>query len=171
MKKLLTLLALMAVVGAASADLGADIRPLQVTDKAGLQKDWIQSAFTGQKQLSGGRIKSRDGRWTVTLKPVQGLDVTSFKVLLGARELCPQALGVTFSPDSHWLFVSTGPHPFLYELARSRRIELATIDAGLESRPVWVWSWKDHSRKLVLHQQARFDKRTELRAYEVDLRI
>ena len=168
------------------------VRVEPVSPRAVLLSDWTRRAFTGEQRLGAGRLRSRDGRWTLTLTPIDGLDVASFKIsLIGTPRRPPQggtlidtpgrhqtpppttvseqALEATFSPDSRWLFVSTGPHPFLYDLGRHRKLVLTSIDSGIESRPVWAWSWKSASGQLVLHQQSRFDKRSDLRAYTVDM--
>jgi len=136
--------------------------------------DWRTLAQTGQKlaETSPGKSVwvSPNGRHRAVLSSVgAGLDVECYRVEMGGKLLADNALEVTFSPDSRFLFIATGPHPVVWDLAKGEALRLA-IDSGLENLPVWVHSWSADGLTLVLHQQQRFDDGANRVKWTVKLR-
>ena len=169
MKVLAVLVLLVALAGADG------LWPAQKTSvKAPLPADWRSLPKTGQKLADATPGKSvwvsADGHHRATLTSTPGgLDVECYKVDLDGQHLADQALEVTFSPDSRFLFVSTGPHPLVVDLKTGQKHQLA-IDSGLENLPVWVHTWSADGATLTLHQQQRFDDSSHPEEWTVHLR-
>lgn len=146
---------------------------------------WGQTADTGQKDLASGSrtdglqsllVLSPDRRFLLLGEPDEsGLDVMTYRLFLvsladlSVRPLAELALEGTFSPASNYLFLSTGPHPVLFNLKTFQAHELEAIPSGLENYPVWVSSWSADGRELIVHQQQRFDSAEEARAWTIKL--
>jgi len=105
------------LVLAAYTALAGELWPAQMTRVTGpLPADWRTLASTGQKLAESSPGKSvwvsPDGRHRAVLTSLGGgLDVECYRVELGGKLVADQALEVTFSPDSRFLFISKGPHP------------------------------------------------------------
>lgn len=144
---------------------------------------WGETAKTGQKDLAAGSrqdalasllVLSPDHRFLLLGEPAEsGLDVMTYRLYLisladwSVQPLVELALEGMFSPSSDYLFLSTGPHPVLFNLKTYDGHELETIPSGLENYPVWVSSWSADGRELILHQQQRFDSAEKPRAWTV----
>ena len=144
---------------------------------------WGETAETGQKDLAASSrqdglasllVLSPDHRFLLLGEPAEsGLDVMTYRLFLVSladwtvRPLVDLALEGTFSPASNYLFLSTGPHPVLFNLKTFEAHTLEAIPSGLENYPVWVSSWSADGRELILHQQQRFDTAEEPRAWTV----
>lgn len=166
---------LLVVLTLTTLALAEGLWPAQKTPVTGaLPADWRTLARTGQQPgaASPGKTEwlSPDGRHRATLSSVGGgLDVECYRVELDGKLVADNALEATFSPDSRFLFVATGPHPVVWDIARKEALRLA-IPSGLENLPVWVHSWSADGLTLVLHQQQRFDDSANPVKWTVKLR-
>ena len=143
--------------------------------------EWSATAETGEQDLGWQAahegletllLLSPDGRFLLLGQPVEsGLDVISYKLFLVSFEdksvwrVAEMAVSGTFAPTSDYLFIATGPHPVLYNLATRKATPLTEIESGLENYPVWVSSWSADGKELVIHQQQRFDNAAEPRVW------
>jgi len=143
--------------------------------------EWSATAETGEQDLTWQAahegletllVLSPDARFLLLGQPVEsGLDVVVYKVFLisfadkSVWRVAEMALAGTFAPTSDYLFIATGPHPVLYNLATRKATPLAEIESGLENYPVWVSSWSAEGKELVIRQQQRFDSAAEPRSW------
>jgi len=169
----------------AAAQVGIRVSERSDAEQRFQASHWGQTADTGQKDLAAeGRLDglesllvlSPDRRFLLLGEPAErGLDVMTYRLFLVSlgdwtlRPLAELALEGTFSPASDYLFLSTGPHPVLFNLKTFQAHELEAIPSGLENYPVWVSSWSADGRELILHQQQRFDSAEEPRAWTVQI--
>ncbi len=143
-----------------------------------MAESWYEQAETGQKtmgELDFYLVVSPDQRWMVMGRPVEGLDVVTYKLYLisiydaNLRLISEQALGVTFSPTSDYLFVVQGPNPLLYDLERHAGVVIKNISSGLENYPCWVSNWSRDGKELIVRQQLRFDDAGQPRAWRLTI--
>lgn len=144
-----------------------------------LSEAWLDWAETGEQIIQGLEVMtvvSPDGNWVLFGKPNQGgLDVVTYHLYLlslddfNIRDLADEAMGVSFSPASNYLFIATGPNPVVFDLANNYGIIITDIRSGFENYPVWVSEWSPDGKELVVHQQQRFDERTNPEAWRVML--
>jgi hypothetical protein len=157
------------------------------TDAAEQSKsmEWSATAETGEQDLAWQAahegletllLLSPDARFLLLGQPVEsGLDVVTYKLFLISFEdksvwrVDEMALSGTFAPTSDYLFIATGPHPVLYNLATRKATAVTEIEAGLENYPVWVASWSADGKELVIRQQQRFDNAAEPRVWTLRL--
>jgi hypothetical protein len=139
--------------------------------------EWSATAETGEQDLAWQAahegletllVLSPDTRFLLLGQPVEsGLDVVAYKLFpisftdKSVWRVAEVALSGTFAPTSDYLFISTGPHPILYNLATRKATPLTEIESGLENYPVWVSSWSADGKELVIRQQQRFDSAAE----------
>jgi hypothetical protein len=142
--------------------------------------EWSATAETGEQDLAWQAahegletllVLSPDTRFLLLGQPVEsGLDVVAYKLFpisftdKSVWRVAEVALSGTFAPTSDYLFISTGPHPILYNLATRKATPLTEIESGLENYPVWVSSWSADGKELVIRQQQRFDSAAEPRS-------
>lgn len=143
--------------------------------------EWSATAETGEQDLAWQAahegletllVLSPDARFLLLGQPVEsGLDVMVYKLFLisfadsSVWRVAEMALSGTFAPTSDYLFIATGPHPVLYNLATRKATPLTEIESGLENYPVWVAAWSADGKELAIRQQQRFDSSAEPRSW------
>ncbi|MBD3286347.1 hypothetical protein GF359_07325 [candidate division WOR-3 bacterium] len=178
MKVSAAVLMLAVLIGASLSAEPMDMELTELDDTAerASLKAWFEHAETGARlvpDLGFLMVISPDERWILFGEPTGELDVETYRLYVLSttdfmmRTICEQALDATFSPCSRFLFVPTGPHPVIFELAKGTGTALGNIESGLESSPVWVSEWSEDGTEMVIHQQARFDDASEPRAWKI----
>jgi len=143
--------------------------------------EWSATAETGEQDLAWQAahegletllVLSPDARFLLLGQTVEsGLDVMVRKLFLisfadsSVWRVDEMALSGTFAPTSDYLFIATGPHPVLYNLATRKATPLTGIESGLENYPVWVSTWSADGKELVIRQQQRVDSAAEPRSW------
>ncbi|NLI99402.1 hypothetical protein GX441_12205 [bacterium] len=155
------------------------IEELDSSAVAESSETWFNIAETGQKvieNLDFYLVVSPDQRWIIMGKPVEGLDVVTYKLYLisiydaNLRLISEQALGATFSPTSDFIFIPSGMNPMLYDLKKHKGLVISNISSGLENYPSWVSEWSEDGLELVIRQQLRFDDSSSKRAWRITLK-